>query len=150
MTSLGKSMKKLIVIGATVLSFVFAPTLAFARDRDWRDDRGYRDGYYGRGYDGGHYRHKHRGDDDALIAGVAGLAIGAILGSALSQRNEPRYAPPPQGYYGPPPPRDGYDDDGYYGDDGYGGGYQSQCFRRELVWDPRLRRNVEVTHPIPC
>jgi hypothetical protein len=127
------------------LSFVLAPTFAFARDH--RDGHGYGGrGNYDRGYDS---RHRHHDNDDAIIAGVGGLIIGAVIGSALSESRERRYE---DRYYGPPspPPRDGYyGDDGYY-DQGYQGGYNGRCFRRELVWDSRLRRNVEVTHPIPC
>lgn len=134
-------MKKLVLVGLTALSFVLAPTASFARDHGWRGERGRYDD---------HRRYKHRGNDDAIIAGVAGLAIGAIIGSAISNSREDRYYGPPQGAYrGPPPPDyryNSYGGDGYYND----GGYNGQCFRREIVWDSRLRRNVEVTHPIPC
>ena len=69
-------------------------------DRHYRYDRGYRGYYgsrgygprgyyaprYGYGYGGGYgygyprYRHYH--NDDALIAGIAGLAIGAAIASS--------------------------------------------------------------------
>jgi hypothetical protein len=62
-------------------------------------------GYYrgGRGYyrDRGYYRGRHyhrRGHGDAVAAGVAGLAVGAIVGSALSQ---PRYYQPAPVYAAP-------------------------------------------------
>ena len=50
--------------------------------------------YYGGGYRGG-YRH---GGGDALAAGIIGLGVGAIVGSALT---------PQTVYVAPPPPRPG-------------------------------------------
>lgn len=52
-----------------------------------------------------HYRHHDSGD--AVAAGIAGLALGAIAGSVLSQPRHPdrvyidppRYAPPPRYHY---------------------------------------------------
>lgn len=139
-------MKKFLLVGVTALSFALAPTVSFARDHGWRGDRWRGDRHY-----------KHRDNDDAIVAGVAGLVIGGLIGSAISNNRNDRYddryyAPPPRAY-GPPPPDyryNSYGDDGYYTDGYNGGSYNSQCFRREVVWDPRLRRNVEVTHPIPC
>src|SRR4051794_616238 len=45
---------------------------------------------YGYGYHGGdryHYGYRHHDNGGALAAGVAGLAVGAIIGSALSQHS---------------------------------------------------------------
>ena len=64
-------------------------------DRGWRGDRyyGYRDYYgpryrgyyaprYGYGYGYPRYRHyRYHHDNDALIAGIAGIAIGAAIAS---------------------------------------------------------------------
>jgi hypothetical protein len=79
---------------------------------------------------------RHNDDNDAIVAGVAGLAIGALIGSAIaSDRNRP--APPPQRYA---PQR--YDS------------YQTQdrraydrgriCVSREEVWDGYQRRYITV------
>jgi hypothetical protein len=123
-------MRKALFAGLSVLSLLAAPASAFAHERH---------GYYGPRYD---HRYYHRHDDhgDAVAAGVIGLAIGAVIGSAISDHNDR--------YYGPPPRYDRYDDGPAYRGDGY---YpQGQCFRRELVWDPRTRQNIEVTHPYAC
>lgn len=75
----------------------------------WRGRGGHRGGghyrgrYYGRGYYGG-YRH-HGGAEWGWALG--GLAVGTILGSALSQPYYGSYYGSPYGYYGRP-----Y---GYYG-----------------------------------
>lgn len=71
----------------------------------------------GRGYRGSYQNHNHYyrgggggGGGDALAAGIIGLGVGAIIGSALTPR-EVYVTPPPPGpaYYGPasyggPPP----------------------------------------------
>jgi len=57
--------------------------------RDWRGDRWGYGGYYryaprygyGYGYDYPRYRYYRHDDDGALIAGIAGLAIGAAIAS---------------------------------------------------------------------
>ena len=88
------------LLATTVLS-VPAPAEARARHhtRAYHHSRDYN--YY--------QRDRYRDDrGDALAAGVAGLAIGAILGAALTSDRNHRS----RGYYG----------DGYYRDD-YGGGY---------------------------
>ena len=51
----------------------------------------------GRGYRGGHH-YRGGGGGDALAAGIIGLGVGAIIGSALTPR-EVYVVPPP-----PPPP----------------------------------------------
>ena len=64
-----------VALGATTLA-----TFSAANAGDWR----WR-----------HHHSSHRGD--AVIAGVAGLAAGALIGSALSQPRAPSYYEP--GYY---------------------------------------------------
>jgi hypothetical protein len=107
-------------------------------------------GYYGgRGYYGGGYRH-HDHDGDAVAAGVVGLALGAVLGAALSAPRDPppqRYYGPPQGYYAPPPGRP-YND-GYYEDRRYDDGPQT-CYSRERQWDRYAQRYVTVDVPREC
>jgi hypothetical protein len=146
------SMRKLLFAGFSVVSLLAVPAESFARDhrgdwggRDWHE-RDWR-------YDGRHYSHRHRHDrGDAVAAGIIGLALGAAIGVAITEDRDRYRGGPPRAYdrYNEGPY---YHDDGYYRDDGYRkGGYypQGQCFRRELVWDPRTRRNIEVTHPYPC
>ena len=137
------------VAALAVAVTAFAPSLAEARDHDggyYRGGGGYDRGYYdGRGR--GDYH--HHDDGDAVAAGVIGLALGAIIGSAVTANNQaprryyspPRayYPPPPADYYPPPPPQ------GYYGD---GPGYASRgCVVRERVWDPYAGQYVRVEHP---
>lgn len=148
-------------------TMALAPTVAEARDHrgggrhDGRgydrghDDRGRYDGrgYGGRGYDRDYRYGRDNDDDDALAAGVIGLALGAVIGSALSQPRQsyyqPRYAPPPA-YYPPPPPP------AYYPGPSrpyYDGGYrtsQPTCVLRERQWDPYAGQYVRVERRIPC
>jgi hypothetical protein len=70
-----------VALGATTLA-----TFSAANAGDWR----WR-----------HHHSSHRGD--AVIAGVAGLAAGALIGSALSQPRAPSYYEP--GYYDYDQPR---------------------------------------------
>ncbi|HWA21517.1 MAG TPA: hypothetical protein VG735_03870 [Caulobacterales bacterium] len=113
-------MKKLIAgaLAAVTMAAVTIPTA---------DARPYRDG--GRYYS---YGHRYNGHGDAVAAGIAGLAIGAIIGSASSQ---PRYYDTPRGYYAPPPRA-------YY--------EPRYCSTRDWAWDPYLRRNVLVERSYPC
>jgi hypothetical protein len=56
----------------------------------------------GRGYRGGY--HRGGGGGDALAAGLIGLGVGAVIGSALTPREvyvTPPPPPPPRAYYGP-------------------------------------------------
>ena len=110
------------------------------------------------------YRHHHRGD--AVAAGVVGLALGAVLGAAITNGNR-HY----RGYdrcndrcgydrgYSRCNDRCGYDrsydrcddrcgyDEGYYEDDDYG---PSACVVRERRWDPYRGREIYVEEPRPC
>ena len=143
-----------LVVAVTALS----PALAEARDhrrggydRDQGYDRGYSDNR-GRG----HYRHDND-DDDALAAGVIGLALGAIIGSAVTSSNQQRYyqsAPrsyyaPPPAYYPPPPPPRGYYGGGGYDEGRYASGRQV-CVVRERQWDPYAGQYVRVERRVPC
>jgi hypothetical protein len=116
-------MRKLLIGGLAALTFGLtalpAPE-AVARDRHY-------------------YRHRDRGDD-ALVAGIAGLAIGAALASGGRRDyyddgyryrryyNDRRYYGRPHGYYGP---RSYYGAPRYYS---YGRGYD-RC-RTVTQWDP--------------
>ena len=137
----------LFITALAAAATIMVPTLAEARDHDdyGRGDR------YGGGYDRGYYDGRGRGDyghhdsGDALAAGVIGLALGAIIGSAVTANNQaPRryyeppqraYYPPPPAYYPPPPPR------------GYNDGYSRGCVVRERVWDPYAGQYVRVERP---
>lgn len=65
---------KTLVVSATLVASVVASTgTASAGDRYWRQ-----------------HRH-HNGGGDAVAAGVAGLAVGALLGSALAAPRQRQY-----------------------------------------------------------
>jgi hypothetical protein len=94
------------------------------------------------------YRH-HRGDNTgtAIVAGIAGLAIGAALTSR--DRYDPRYRYDydyydRRGYF----PRDGYYARNYYNRGYsrgfYGGGWDRCVVRR--VYDPYIGRRVRVRY----
>lgn len=140
----------LLLIGATAAPAAYADH----RGRGWS-----------RGYD--HHRHYDRrhhrdNDNDAVVAGVLGLAIGAIIGSAASR---PRYAEPPRyqaprgcGYEpcGGPPPQPYYEQSyqgggGYYGPQSYDDGYEERlCVVREQQWDPYVGRTLTIERQVPC
>jgi hypothetical protein len=137
----GAALTAVAVMGATL-----APMGAYADDDGWRGRR-HDDGYgrhYDRRYDRHygyddrrHYRHRDHDDDDAIVAGVVGLALGAVLGAAISQNQdrrayEERYAPPPRQDYR---------------------SYQREqrtCYRRERQWDPYANRYLWVDVPYGC
>jgi hypothetical protein len=124
-------MRKSLAAGMAALTFAGAvataalPTAADAAPH-------HRGGYSH--YDN-HYR-GHRGNDAAgaaIIAGVAGLALGAALSN-----NHSSY-----GYY----------DRGYYGRGYYGGGYYDRarvCTSTRWVWDPYIHRRVAVRERYYC
>ena len=96
---------KTTILAVASLAAIAAP-LASASADSWGRPGWDRGGDWG--------RHHHRGNGDAVAAGVIGLAAGALIGSALSQP-QPTYVqpapiydapPPPPAYYpAPPPPR---------------------------------------------
>jgi hypothetical protein len=95
-------------------------------------------------YRGGYYGDRHyRGHDDtgtAIVAGIAGLAIGAAIASNNDRRYDRRYD------YD----RRYYRDHGYYPTDGYYyrndyRSYRGYCETRR-VWDPYLDRPVRVRY----
>ena len=99
--------------------------------------------YGGRGYGHGGYRGHDNGG--AVVAGIAGLAIGAAIASSANDRYRDRYYDD-RGYsrnydynY--------YSDHGYYPDDGYYAySYRSRyphCYV-EQRWDGYYGRNVRV------
>lgn len=90
---------------------------------------------YGRGY------HHRDSAGPAIVAGIAGLAIGAAIAGSRNDRRydyDRRYYRD-HGYY----PRDGY----YYRQNyrGYDDGYYSRCTTRR-VWDRYERRRVLVRY----
>jgi len=128
-------MKRIIgaLMAAVVATTAFAPA-ASARD--------YHRGYYS-------YDH-HRDHGDAVAAGVVGLALGAIIGSAITSDNH-RYRDRGyyynRGYYNRGYYRDGYYGNGYDDDDDYG---YSVCVVREHRYDPYRRRDVIIEERRPC
>ena len=119
-------MKKIglgLALGATALT-----AAAPAEAQRWGGYRGH-GGYYRGGGGGG----------TAIVAGIAGLAVGAAL---ASNTNRGYYRD--RGYY-----RSGYYNDGYYRDRGYYSGYyaepvyEQRCFI-ERRWDGYYDRPVNV------
>lgn len=81
--------------GASAASSAVASPIEQVQRRYYHGDRRY---YRHRG----HYRDRHyyrRGRGDAVAAGVAGLAVGALVGSALTANSQPYYAPAPAPVY---------------------------------------------------
>jgi hypothetical protein len=151
---------KPLVVAVAVALATFTPSLASADDRrGWERDR-YRGGYDHRSYSNrydrhdryGRYRHEdHRrgkdddDHDDAIVAGVVGLALGALIAGALSQ---PDRSPQRTHNYAPPPPQ-GY---GYGYEQGYQSPYQSPrtCTVVEPQWDPYAGRTLMIERSRPC
>lgn len=94
--------KRIIAIALSGAMLLPAISMAEAGPRDgWRDHRG--GGDHHRPNRGGHGHKKHNNDLGAAVAaGVIGLAAGAILLGATSQRS---YAAPAPAYYPPAPAR---------------------------------------------
>ena len=124
-------MRRLLIGGLAALTFATG-ALAPMAEAQARDGRYYS---YGRRY--------HDRDDDALIAGIAGLAIGAALASSSSRRD--------YGYYDYGPRRSYryryYGDGGYYRPyyGGYGGDYGRGGCRTTSYYDGWDGRYVERT-----
>jgi hypothetical protein len=148
-----RSITRALVAATTTLSVLATPLAAHADD--WKRNHGhggyaYGDGYryahggYGhRAYDHGrhydrrdHYNYRKDDHGDAIVAGVAGLAIGALIGSAIAS-DRARTSPPPARYS--PPRYDGYG----WRDDGYDRRGRI-CVSREDVWDAYQRRYISV------
>ncbi|CAN7422464.1 hypothetical protein LJR225_002734 [Phenylobacterium sp. LjRoot225] len=98
------------------------------------------------------HRHRHHGNDAgvAIAAGVVGLALGAALASDSGRRGYYdggyRRSYGYSSYYGPGYGYSSYYDPGYgYYDDGY-----RVCESSRLVWDPYIRRRVEVRSRYAC
>lgn len=114
------------------------------------------------------YRNGGHGTNGAVVAGVAGLAIGALLVSGVRSRGYDRgygggyYGGARTGYYGQPQvyygqPSYGFGNQGYYGRSpnygrgyGYGGGYgrnhDRQDARRERRHERQDRRDERRYH----
>ena len=131
-------MRKALAAGMAALTFGGAvlaaalPTAASAHE--CRGGYGYRGGGWDHDWD----RHRHRGNDAAaaaVVAGIAGLAIGAALSD-----NHPRT------YYNGGYYRPGYYDYGYRP---YAQPY-AMCESRRWVWDPYIGRRVLVTSRYEC
>lgn len=115
-------MKKILTaaIAAITLGGAVSATATAADARGWEHHGYYRHGY---GYGGG----------AALVAGVAGLAIGAALAS-----DHPHYY---RSYYGP----------AYYGPAYYGPpAYYGTCYTTRWTWDPYIGRRVPVREAYAC
>jgi hypothetical protein len=128
-------MRKTLAAGLAALTFGGA--VAAAAIPATAEARGYHGGYgggYGGGYYGGYHHHDNGGA--AVVAGIAGLAIGAALAS-----NHPYYGGYGYGGYGY-----GYAP-GYYGGYGYG---SRTCISRHWVWDPYIGRRVLITSHYAC
>jgi hypothetical protein len=128
-------MKKSLAAAMAAITFGGALAAAAAPAQARPYDHGYGGYDYGRHYD------NHRGSDAAgaaIVAGIAGLAIGA----ALSNGNGHSYAYNNDGYY----PRRDY---GYY-DYGYARPAYQVCESRRWVWDPYIGRNVPVRERYAC
>lgn len=131
-------MRKTLAAGLAAVTFGSA--VATAALPSVADAQGWRGGYrgdWGRHGDWGHHHHDNAGP--AIIAGIAGLAIGAALADSGHRRYYPSYS---YGYgsaygYGP----------GYYD---YGYTPYSVCESRRWVWDPYIGRQVLVTSHYAC
>jgi hypothetical protein len=122
-------MRKTLAAGLAALTFGGAvaaaaiPTAAGARE--WHGGHGYR----------GDWGHHRRDNGGAIVAGIAGLAIGA----ALADSGRHSYYHRSYYDYGYAP--------GYYDYDDYA---PAVCESRRWVWDPYIGRRVLITHHYAC
>jgi len=114
-----KKWAKSFLLAASLSAMVAAPLLEASAGRRHR----------GHGYHGSHHRHhyyhRHRSHrSDAVAAGIIGLGLGAIIGSALSQPSQPRviYRDPPR------PARGGYAP--------WSPGWHNYCTRKYRSFNP--------------
>jgi len=144
-------MRKIITAALAALTFGGAvlATAAPAAARPYGDwNRG---GWNHGGYR--YYGHHHHGNDAgvAIAAGVVGLALGAALASDSGHRGYYSNGYYSNGYYGRSYSPGYYYNGGYY-NGGYGyydEGYRI-CESSRLVWDPYIRRRVEVRSRYAC
>lgn len=126
------------VIGLTLA----ATAMTVAAPADAQRYRGDRGDYRG-DYRGDHRGHRDRdGTGAAIVAGIAGLAIGAAIASSDRRYRDPRYDYDRRHYR-----RHGYyPNDGHYYRDHYRRhrGYRDCYVRR--VWDPYYGRRVAVRY----
>ncbi|EEH14167.1 MULTISPECIES: BA14K family protein [Brucella] len=92
---------KITILAAASLATVAAP-LATASADSW-SRHSWESRSTERGWSRSHSHHSSRSNNDALAAGVIGLAAGALLGSVLSQPRTTYIQPMPV-YAAPPPP----------------------------------------------
>lgn len=144
-------MRKTLAAGLAALSFggaIAATALPSAAEaRDWRG------GYYGGDWDRHHHHNNSTGT--AIVAGIAGLAIGAALADSSHSRSyynggyyDRGYYDRGYGYYG-----SGYGSYGYgYAPGYYDYGYQpyAMCESRRWVWDPYIGRRVLIRSRYAC
>ena len=117
-------MRKSLTAAMAALTFGGAIAAAPAQARD----HNYRGGGY---YHGGHNNRSN--DGAAIVAGIAGLAIGAALANGGHSYD--------------------YNRGGYYAPRAYGYGYArpyAVCQGSRWVWDPYIRRNVLVRERYAC
>ena len=73
------------------------------------------------------------GHDDAVLAGVAGFAVGTLFGHAAAQ---PRYYAPAPVYVAPPPPPVVYTTPVYYAPQPWTPDWYAYCARKYGSFDP--------------
>jgi len=122
-----KKWTKICLLAASLFATVAAPLTEASAGRRHH-------GYHGHGYHGSqyhhrpHHRHKHRSHrGDAVAAGIIGLGIGAIIGSAMAQ---PPQSPPPRVIYRDPPRPV------HYSYEPWSPGWYDYCARRYRSFNP--------------
>jgi len=101
-----KFFTSIVALAVIATGSVSLGTVTAQADPHWRGHGGHYVGHGGPRHYRGHwpryYRGGHRNSGAALGAGIAGFALGAIVGGALSA---PRYYDQPNVYYRPVAPR---------------------------------------------